>query len=281
MTAAALRTVRTRTDFEPELGLILGSGLSSVADRVEAVCELEYAELPGFPRAGVAGHAGRLVLGALEGRRVCAFRGRFHFYEGHSMHAVASPVRLLEDLGGRLLVVTNSAGSLNRRFAPGELMLIADHLNLTWDSPLVGRRPGEVRDMFPDMSEPYDGALREFLRQAALSAAIPLVEGVYAGVAGPSYETRAEIELLRRAGADAVGMSTVPEVIAARERGLRVAGVSCLTNYAAGFSARRLTHDEVLEVAGRAASRLQQLLCGFLRVLPGGPSPRPAGTAGA
>jgi purine-nucleoside phosphorylase len=269
----ALDAIRARTDFEPEVGLILGSGLDYLADRVEIAFAASYAELPGLPRATVPGHPGRLVLGVLEGRPVCVFQGRFHFYEGHSMCEAASAVRLLHDLGGRTLLVTNAAGIVNRRLAPGTPMVIADQLNLTWGSPLVGRRPGEVRQMFPDMSEPFDRGLRGLLREASLTAGVPCAEGLYAGVAGPSYETPAEVELLRRAGADAVGMSTVPEVIAARERGLRVAGLACLTNHAAGLSPRPLTHEEVIAAAERARPWMETLAREFLRRMGGGPSP--------
>jgi purine-nucleoside phosphorylase len=265
----ALEAVRVRTGFEPEVGLILGSGLGGLAREVEPVLELPYADLPGFPRATAPGHPGRLVLGALAGRRVCAFLGRFHRYEGHAMRDVAAPVRLLDALGGGTLLVTNAAGIVNPRLRPGTPMLLADQWNLTGGSPLVGRGPDELRDPFPDMSEPFDRSLRALLREVALAAALPFAEGLYAGVPGPSYETPAEIELLRRFGADAVGMSTVPEVIAARERGLRVAGISCLTNYAAGLAAGPLTHRDVLRAAAEMRPRLETLVRGFLRELGG------------
>lgn len=268
----ALAAIRAQTDFVPEWGLILGSGLGELAGRVEAVWAADYRDLPQFPRSTVAGHEGRLLLGMLEGRRVCAFLGRFHFYEGHSMREVAATVRLLADLGARALVVTNAAGIVNPRLAAGQLMVVSDQLNLMWTSPLVGRRPLEVRDMFPDMSEPYDPELRRLLREAAVVAGIPCVEGVYAGLSGPSYETPAEIELLRRCGADAVGMSTVPEVIAARERGLRVAGISCLTNYAAGLAAGRLEHGDVVETAERLRPALERLIAELVRSLPFSPA---------
>ncbi len=267
--SAAAAAVRADTDFVPEAGLLLGSGLESLAAAVEADWTAEYADLPGLPQTSVAGHPGRLVLGRLEGRRVCVLAGRVHHYEGHDLREVTAGVRLLHELGGRALLVTNAAGSLRRRLAPGSLLLISDQLNLLWQSPLTGRAPGEVHDMFPDMSEPYDRELRRRLREAALFAGVPLEEGVYAAVQGPSYETPAEVELLRRAGADAVGMSTVPEVLTARERGLRVAGISCLTNHAAGLSPTPLTHAEVVQVAARAATRLETLVRAFLRALPG------------
>jgi purine-nucleoside phosphorylase len=235
---------------------------------VERVWETGYADLPGFPRVSVPGHAGRLVLGRLAGHDVCVLSGRFHLYEGHSPGDVSAGVRLLHELGGRILLVTNAAGSLRRRWAPGTLLLVRDQLNLQWTSPLVGRPPAEIHDMFPDMSEPYDPELRRLLREAAAAAGVPLAEGVYAAVLGPSYETPAEVRFLRRAGADAVGMSTVPEVLAARERGLRVAAVSCLTNHAAGLSTEPLSHAEVVAAGARAAPRLEALVRGFLRALP-------------
>jgi purine-nucleoside phosphorylase len=266
--SAAARLVRAGTDLVPEAGLLLGSGLGSIAAAVEGAWTADYADLPGWPPTTVTGHAGRLVLGRLEGRRVLVLAGRIHAYEGHDLRAVTAGVRLLHELGGRFLLVTNAAGSLRRRRAPGSLLLLADHLNLLWQSPLTGRSPNEIRDMFPDMSEPYDRELRLRLREAALAAGVPLEEGTYAAVTGPSYETPAEIEFLRRAGADAVGMSTVPEVLAARERGLRVAGISCLTNLAAGLSPTPLAHAEVVQAAARAAARLETLVRAFLRSLP-------------
>jgi purine-nucleoside phosphorylase len=265
--SAALAAVRARTDFVPEAGLLLGSGLDALAASVEPVWAADYADLPGFPRSTVPGHAGRLVLGRLEGRRVCVLSGRFHYYEGYGLRDVAAGVRLLHELGAASLLVTNAAGSLRRRLAPGTLLLIRDQLNLLWKSPLIGRPPGEILDMFPDMSEPYDEQLRCGLRDSALAAGVPLEEGVYAAVQGPCYETPAEVELLRRCGADVVGMSTVPEVLTARERGLRVAGISCLTNWAAGLSPGPLTHADVLAVATSSAPRLDTLVRAFLRSL--------------
>ncbi|MFN2433395.1 MAG: purine-nucleoside phosphorylase [Gemmatimonadota bacterium] len=265
----ALAWIRARTSFVPEVGLVLGSGLGQLADAVVPELGAAYAELPGFPRATAPGHAGRLVLGTLEGRRVCVFRGRFHLYEGYLPREATAPIRLLDELGAGVLVVTNAAGIVNPRFRPGTLMLLDDQINLLWSSPLVGRSPDEVRDPFPDMSRPFDPELRELVRDAALALGVPLVEGVYAAVSGPSYETPAEVRFLRRFGADAVGMSTVPEVLVARERGLRVLGLSCLTNLAAGLSPGPLTHEEVLEAGARAAPRLEALIRRLLRRLPG------------
>jgi purine-nucleoside phosphorylase len=261
----ALSAIRKQTSIVPEVGLITGSGMGFLADAVDVEYAVPYRELPGFPPTTVAGHGGRLVLGILEGRRVCALDGRFHYYEGHSMRDVAAGVHLLHGLGAGELLLTNAAGIVNRRFTPGLLMVVSDHLNLMWRNPLIGRAPGQIRDMFPDMSEPYNPELRHALLDAAVDLRIAVVEGVYAAVSGPSYETPAEVDLLHRIGADAVGMSTVPEVISARELGLRVAALSCLTNYAAGLGPRPLGHEEVLEVAGQVRPRLERLLAGFLR----------------
>lgn len=269
--ALTLEAVRSGTDFQPELGLVLGSGLGDLADGVEDVWSWPYTDLPGFPRTTVAGHAGRLVLGFLEGRRVCVFRGRFHVYEGYAARDVTAGVRLLQGLGGTCLLVTNAAGVVNPRLVPGRPMILADQIDLTWTSSLVGGAAGDIRGIFPQMSEPFDGALRRLLRSAAAGAGVAFEEGVYGGVAGPSYETPAEVELLRRAGADAVGMSTVPEVIAARERGLRVAGIACLTNHAAGRASRRLRHADVLAASAAARPSLERLVRGFLRRLPSVP----------
>ena len=259
--------IRSRADLVPEVGLLLGSGLDRLADRAEVALEVGYGELPGFPRATTPGHPGRLVLGRLEGRVVCVFRGRLHRYEGHPFRDVAAPVRLLHALGASVLVVTNAAGVVNPRLVAGRPMLIVDHVNLLWGSPLAGRGPEEVHDAFPDMSQAYDRGLRALLRGVARAEGIALEEGVYAGVLGPSYETPAEIAFLRRIGADAVGMSTVPEVIAARERGLRVAGLSLLTNPAAGLATAALDHADVLAAAERARPRMETLVRGLLRGL--------------
>jgi inosine/guanosine/xanthosine phosphorylase family protein len=250
------------------VGLVLGSGLGALAARVDPVLSVAQSEVPGLPAPTVEGHPGRLVLGTLEGRRLAVLQGRAHAYEGVPFRDLGAGVRLLEALGTRVLVLTNAAGSLRRRYAPGTLLLLADHLNWMAGNPLVGRSPDEVRDPFPDMSAPYDAELRELLREAAIAARVPAAEGVYAGVLGPSYETPAEIAMLRRFGADAVGMSTVPETIAARERGMRVAAVSCLVNLGAGLSPAPLTHDGVLAAAERAGAALETLVRGFLRRLP-------------
>ena len=247
----------------PVAAVVLGSGLGRLADRLEERRELPYREIPGFPEPGVEGHAGVLVAGSLHGRALLCQSGRFHAYEGHPPELLALPVRLFAALGIRTLLLTNAAGGIRRGLLPGSLMLLADQVNLTFRNPLIGPvRPGEGR--FPDMSTPYDVELAGWARAAAREARLPLEEGVYAGVAGPSYETPAEIRMLARMGADAVGMSTVLEVVTARALGMRVLGVSVITNHAAGISPAPLTHAEVMAAARAAGERLEQLIRGVL-----------------
>ncbi len=248
----------------PEVAIVLGSGLGGLAGKVEERRGLPYGEIPGFPLPTVEGHDGELVSGELEGVQVLLQSGRFHLYEGHDPFTVALPVRVLAELGIRTLILTNAAGGVRPTFNPPLLMLIADHLNLMWRNPLVGPVvPGEER--FPDMSRPYDRELRAVARRAAQELGIALEEGVYCGLLGPSYETPAEIRMLQRYGVDAVGMSTVPEVIVARARGMRVLGISSITNLAAGISPAALSHEEVLEAADRLAGDLERLIRAVLR----------------
>lgn len=250
---SAARSVRERIgDRPPLLALVLGSGLGSVVEAFDDARRIPYSEIPHLPAASVRGHAGELVAGTLEGAQLLAFAGRFHLYEGYSPEAAASPVRLAYALGARTLVVSNAAGGIRRTFRPGDLMVIRDQINLMSCSPLTGpARPEEPR--FAEMFDAYDPALAALLLESARRAAVPVVEGVYAGVPGPSYETPAEIRMLERLGADAVAMSIIPEVIAARSLGMRVAGISCITNPAAGVTAQRLDHSDVVRVASRVA----------------------------
>lgn len=266
--AAAAEAVAHRLGARrPAMALILGSGLGALADVVDdAVC-IPFIEIPGFPPPTVAGHAGRIVAGTLEGREVFALAGRFHLYEGHSAATAALPVRVLGRLGVSVLFVSNAAGGVRRSFRAGDLMLIRDHINLMWRNPLTGPvLPGEQR--FPDMSDPYDAELRAILRRCAVALGLRLEEGVYAALTGPSYETPAEVRMLERLGADAAGMSTVPEVIAARALGIRVAGVSCISNPAAGLSPVPLSHDEVLETTARVSADFTRLVRCFVSQLP-------------
>jgi purine-nucleoside phosphorylase len=249
---------------EPAIALVLGSGLGFLGEEIADAVRVPYARIPGFPQPTVQGHAGELIAGTLEGRPVIAQSGRFHLYEGHEPAVTVLPVRVFGTLGVKTLIVTNAAGGIRRTFRPGSLMLIADHINLMGRYPLAGPvADGEER--FPDMSDPYDAGLRSLARAVAAEARIVLEEGTYAAVLGPSYETKAEIEMLKRLGADAVGMSTVPEVIVARARGIRCLGISTVTNLAAGLGSPRLSHEEVLEAANRVKGELSKLVRGIVR----------------
>jgi purine-nucleoside phosphorylase len=254
----------------PSVAIVLGSGLGFLAGELEQTVRVPYAAIPGFAQPAVEGHAGELVAGTLEGKSVLAQSGRFHLYEGHPPSLAALPVRVYSALGIGTLILTNAAGGIRRTFRPGALMLIADHLNLMFRNPLVGPVV-EGDERFPDMSDPYDRDLRELARRVAAAEGIALEEGVYAGVLGPSYETKAEIRMLERSGADAVGMSTVPEVVAARARGLRCLGISTVTNLAAGLGGATLTHDEVLATARHVKDDLIRLIRGIVRALPATP----------
>jgi purine-nucleoside phosphorylase len=263
--AAAIRR-RVGPGEAPVLGIILGSGLGGLARRIEDARDIAFADVPGFPTATVVGHAGRVIVGRLAARTVVALAGRFHAYEGHSASLAGFPVRVLHALGARTLFVSNAAGGIRATFTPGDLMIITDHLNLMFRNPLVGGlEPGDTR--FPDMSEPYDRALAAILRREAAKLGFPLRDGVYCGLLGPTYETPAEVRMLATLGADAVGMSTVPEVIVARALGMRVAGVSCITNFASGTTPDPLSHAEVLETTALVASRFESLVERFVAQL--------------
>ena len=251
---------------KPKVALVLGSGLGGLADAVESATRMPYAEIPGFPASTVAGHAGELVAGTLEGMPVLVQSGRFHLYEGHSPATGALPVRVFATLGIDTLIVTNAAGGLRQSFTAGTLMLITDHINLMGRNPLVGPvEPGEER--FPDMSEPYDKGLRSLARESARDAKVTLEEGVYIALLGPSYETPAEVRMLQRLGGDAVGMSTVPEVIVARARGIKCLGFSIVTNPGSGLSDVPLSHKDVLEATNRVAGELIRVLRGVVKRL--------------
>jgi purine-nucleoside phosphorylase len=250
----------------PAVAIILGSGLGGLADRLEARRAVSFHDIPGFPGASVIGHDGSLVAGTLDGREVIALAGRFHMYEGHGARLAAFPVRVLHALGARTLFVSNAAGGIRRTFVAGDLMVIEDHINLMWRNPLIGPlEPGERR--FPDMSDPYDPDLRSLLREAALRAKVRVVEGVYAGLLGPTYETPSEVRMLERLGIDAVGMSTVPEVVVARALGMRVAGMSCIANLAAGMTSAPISHADVLAGSARAAVAFEAVVREFVRAL--------------
>lgn len=256
----AADSVRERLGVRaPVAAIILGSGLGALADRVRDAKRVPYAEIPGFHAPKVEGHRGEMISGTLGGREVLLLAGRFHMYEGHSARVAAFPVRVVHALGARTLFVSNAAGGIRRTFKPGDLMVIADHINLMFRSPLEGAaEQGEIR--FPDMSAPYAPRLQAMLDEAAKEQGLALQRGVYVGLLGPTYETLAEVRMLDRLGADAVGMSTVPEVIVARALGMEVAGVSLITNPAAGISNAPLDHAEVVEVGARAS----EAFCGLV-----------------
>lgn len=247
----AAQYIAEHISIQPRLGLILGSGLGVLAEQIEESHQIPYKHIPHFPVSTVAGHAGQLVVGFLSGCPVIAMQGRFHAYEGYTFEQVTFPVRVMNELGVDTVIVTNAAGGINESFQSGDLMVIRDHINFTFRNPLIGENEAEWGPRFPDMSTAYDPSLRELAHQVAQAEGIPLQTGVYAGVIGPSYETPAEIRMLRQLGGDAVGMSTVPEVIVARHMGMRVLGISCITNMAAGILPQPLSHEEVVETAER------------------------------
>jgi purine-nucleoside phosphorylase len=267
--AAATATVQAALGgLVPRVAIVLGSGLGALADRVSDARRMPYSGIPGFHATTVSGHKGELVAGLLGGVPVIMQSGRFHMYEGHSAQVSALPTRVFATLGAEILIVTNAAGGIRRSFSPGTLMAISDHINLTGRNPLEGEvLPGESR--FPDMTVAYDADLRRLARRVALSQGTHLAEGVYAALLGPTYETPAEIRMLERLGADAVGMSTAPETIVARARGMRVLGISTITNPAAGVSHGTLKHDEVMEVANQVAQKLAGLVEGVVAELEG------------
>lgn len=247
----------------PTLGIILGSGLGGVSRRLRNARRLPFAEVPGFPRATVVGHSGELIAGELSGREIVAFSGRFHIYEGHPATLAGFPTRVLHALGVDTMLASNAAGGVRPPFEAGDLMIIRDHINLLWSNPLIGAlEPGDER--FPDMSTPYDPQLRAHLAEAMRAVGLVAREGVYAASLGPAYETPAEVRMLQTLGADAVGMSTVPEVLVARARGMRVVGLSCITNLAAGRSTHTLTHTEVIETAKRVEQSVADVVERFV-----------------
>jgi purine-nucleoside phosphorylase len=262
--AALVAAVRARTDLVPRVGLVFGSGLGSLADALEGPVSIPFEELPGWPVATAPGHVGRLLLGRLSGMPVAALQGRFHLYEGNDAGLVVQPVLLFRRLGAELVILTNAAGGVNAAYRPGTLMVIKDHLNLTGRTPLLGINADDMGPRFPDMTDVWSPRLRRRLFAAAEAEGVTLEEGIYAGLVGPSYETPAEVRMLRTLGADAVGMSTVLEATAARWAGLEVCGVSLVTNAGAGYSGQPITHQEVLEAGSQAGPRLARVLRRFI-----------------
>lgn len=257
--------IASRSPIRPEIGLILGSGLGVLADSLEEAVTVNYSDIPHFPVSTVEGHAGELLLGKIGGRPVLLMKGRFHMYEGYQGETVTFPIRVMQKLGITGLLVTNAAGGVNTSYEPGDLMLISDHLNMTGTNPLIGPNHKELGVRFPDMSEGYSKRLRAIAKEIAASQGLKLQEGVYAGLLGPSYETPAEIRMLRVLGADAVGMSTVSEVIIARHSGIEVLGISCISNMAAGILDQPLSHEEVMETTDRVK---QQFLKFVIQLIP-------------
>jgi len=266
--AALLAAVRERTPLVPEVGIVLGSGLGGLADDLADAVAIPFAELPGWPAATAPGHVGRLLLGRLGGRPVVMLQGRFHLYEGNDPGLVVQPVLLFRRLGAQLVILTNAAGGVNPSYGPGTLMVISDHLNLTGRTPLLGGNADEIGPRFPDLTDVWAPRLRSRLHEAAHAEGVALEEGIYAGLIGPAYETPAEVRMLHTLGADAVGMSTVLEAIAARWAGLEVCGVSLVTNAGAGYSGQPLSHEEVLEAGAAAGPGLARVLRRFIADLP-------------
>jgi purine-nucleoside phosphorylase len=259
-----VRYIQEKIQQKPDIGLILGSGLGVLADEIESPVAIDFHDIPHFPPSTVPGHAGRLVAGTLGGKSVLVMQGRIHYYEGYTMSQVVFPVYVMKGLGISSLIVTNACGGINRGFQPGDLMAIQDHLNLTGDHPLIGPNLEIFGPRFPDMSRAYDPQYRELAKKKAAELGFTLQEGVYAGISGPSFMTPTELMMLARVGADAVGMSTVPEVIAGVHAGMRILGISCVTDRAVGEELEPLSHEQVMEMAHQARPRFISLIKGIL-----------------
>lgn len=255
-----VKAVREKTDFVPDVALVLGSGLGNYADNIKIETEISYSDIPGFPVSTVPGHAGKFIFGYVGDVKVVCMKGRVHFYEGYDVTDAVLPARLMKMLGAKILFLTNAAGGLGDGFKAGDLMLITDHISIFAPNPLIGPNVDELGPRFADMSEVYDKDLQEVIRKAAASEGIDLKEGVYCQLTGPSFESPAEIRLLGKLGVSAVGMSTVIEAIAANHMGMRICGVSCISNLAAGISAQPLCHEEVQEAADKVAPLFTKLV---------------------
>ncbi len=259
-----VKSIREKTDFVPEIGLILGSGLGDYADELEVAATVEYSDIEGFPVSTVPGHKGRFVFGYIGGKAVVAMQGRVHYYEGYPIGDVVLPTRLMGMLGIKTLILTNAAGGINHSFHPGDFMIITDHITDFVPSPLIGKNIDELGPRFPDMTEVYSMRLRSVIEKSAKEHGIEMKEGVYIQLTGPSYETPAEIRMCRTLGADAVGMSTACEAMAARHMGIEVCGISCITNMAAGMTREKLSHKEVQETADRVAAQFKALITSLI-----------------
>jgi purine-nucleoside phosphorylase len=265
--AESVALIRSRTKLKPRVGVILGSGLGTFIDQIEVEVEIPYSDIPHFLPTSVEGHVGRLILGKVGNVPVAALQGRIHYYEGHSMSTVVYPTRTLAMLGIEILVITNSAGGLDPKMHPGDFMIIDDHVNLMGDNPLKGPNISQLGPRFPDMSEPYDRKLSEKMAEIFKEQSIVHWRGIYTGVSGPTYETPSEVRYLQLLGGKAVGMSTVPEAIAGNHLGLRVCGISCITNLAAGISSHKLSHQEVTDTAKLVADKFGRFLKTFVASL--------------
>lgn len=263
----AVSFIKSKTHLQPEIGFVLGSGLGAFADQIQEKVVIPFQDIPGFSKSNVVGHAGELIIGRLGEKKVAVLKGRVHFYEGHSPEGVVFPVRTLAKLGIQVLIVTNAAGGLDKKMKPGELMVISDHINLTGQNPLIGKNDESLGTRFPDMSEAYDKKLSQKLFGLLKKLKIRSSRGIYCGVTGPSYETPAEVRYLRKIGGDAVGMSTVLEVIAAKHMGVDVVGLSCITNLAAGILKKPLDHKEVTETAKIVEKNFIKVLKEFTKSL--------------
>jgi len=263
---STIEFIQKITNIKPEIGIILGSGLGTMANEIEGI-KIPYSEIPNFCTSTIEGHAGQLVIGYLEGKKVIAMQGRFHYYEGYAMKDVVLPIRVMKKLGVEKIIVTNAAGGVNKDFKPGDLMLIQDHINFMGANPLMGKNTGEFGVRFPDMSEAYKKYLLEIARNKAQELGIEVKEGVYVACSGPSYETPAEIRMFRTLGADAVGMSTAPEVVVANHAGIDVLGISCITNMAAGILNQPLSHEEVISTSRRIKKDFVALIKGIIKAI--------------
>ena len=255
-----LESIRNKTDFKPEVAVVLGSGLGEFADQIETIATIDYSDIEGFPISTVAGHKGRFVFGYVEKTPVVIMQGRVHYYEGYAMSDVVLPIRLMGMMGAKKLLLTNAAGGCNPNFKPGDLMIITDHITTAVPSPLIGPNIEALGTRFPDMSEVYSKRLQKIIEDCAKSCGIDMQKGVYVQFTGPNYETPAEIRLAQNWGADAVGMSTACEAVAARHMGMEIAGISCITNMAAGLSRAALDHKEVQETADRVSKQFKELV---------------------
>jgi purine-nucleoside phosphorylase len=257
--------IKSKIKIEPKIGLILGSGLGSLAEEIEDATIIKYEEIPNFPISTVEGHKGQLVIGKLQGKNAIAMQGRFHYYEGYSMQEVTFPVRVMKALGVEILLVTNACGGMNKDLYPGALMAIEDHINFMGDNPLIGPNFNELGPRFPDMSNAYDKELIRLAEKVAENQNIELKKGVYAAISGPYYFSRAELRMLRRIGGDTIGMSTVPEVIVARHSGMKVLGISCVTDMAIADEIISISHEEVVKVANETRPKFIRLVKGIIK----------------